>query len=528
MTSIKLPSGVTSIGDYAFLDCNNLTRIELPSGLLNIGDEAFSECDNLTIYGKSGSYAENYAKEHNIPFKPLEEIQPAQKAIADCQITLSSGSYVYDGTEKKPDIIVKDGSDTLKKDIDYTVSYEKNIHAGTASATITGKGRYTGTAVKHYTITASSISKASIALSKTSYTYDGKPKEPAVTVTLNQKNLTEKTDYTVSYSNQIKAGTATVTITGTGNYMGTATKNYTITACNIGKARVGLSKSSYTYDGKEKKPAVTVILDKKKLTEKIDYTVKHSDNTKAGTATVTVTGKGNYTGTVKASFTILPEKKDKKSISKATVTLKKTSYAYDGKTKKPAVTVKLGKTTLKANKDYTVSYKGNKNIGKATVTIMGKGSYTGKVTKTFKITAKKGTSFTVDGNKFKITNATQVSFNGVKNTKATRVVIPATVKIGGKNFKVTSVAASALKNKTKVTSVTLGANVTAIGSNAFYGCKKLGTITIKSAKLKTVGKNAFKGMKATAKIKVPKSKEKSYKKLLKSKGQGSKVKIVKA
>ena len=217
----------------------------------------------------------------------------------------------------------------------------------------------------------------------------------------------------------------------------------------------------------------------------------------------------------------------KQSLEKAVVTIAKVNYAYDGKAKKPAVSVTLNGKKLAANTDYKVTYQKNKNVGTATVTITGAGNYTGTVTKTFTITAKKGTSFTVGAYKYKITNSKEVSFAGIRSTKTKKVVIPKTVKIGGKTFKVTSVAKKALYKKSKVTSVTIGANVKTIGASAFAGCKKLSTITIKSNVLKIAGKNAFKGIKATAKIKVPSKKLKAYKKILKGRGQGRKVKIVK-
>ena len=217
----------------------------------------------------------------------------------------------------------------------------------------------------------------------------------------------------------------------------------------------------------------------------------------------------------------------KQSLEKAVVTIAKVNYAYDGKAKTPAVSVTLDGKKLAANTDYKVTYQKNKNIGTATVTITGAGNYTGTVTKTFTIRAKKGTSFTVGAYKYKITSSKEVSFAGIKSAKTKKVVIPKTVKIGGKTFKVTSVAKKALYKKTKVTSVTIGANVKTIGASAFAGCKKLSTITIKSNVLKSAGKNAFKGIKATAKIKVPSKKLKAYKKVLKNKGQGRKVKIVK-
>ena len=114
----------------------------------------------------------------------------------------------------------------------------------------------------------------------------------------------------------------------------------------------------------------------------------------------------------------------------------------------------------------------------------------------------------------KVLNASGISFTGIKNAKATKVTIPATVKIGGKTFKVTAIAAGALKNKKKLTAVTIGKNVTTIGANAFFGCRKLGTITIQSTKLRSVGKNAYKGIKEAVKIKVPKTKENRVVKLM--------------
>ena len=115
------------------------------------------------------------------------------------------------------------------------------------------------------------------------------------------------------------------------------------------------------------------------------------------------------------------------------------------------------------------------------------------------------------------------------NTKATSITIPSIVKIDDITYKVTSVAANAFKNNTKITKVTISSNVSKIGAKAFYGCKKLKSITIKTTKLtsKTVGNKAFKGINSKAVIKVPDKKLSSYKKVLKTAGVGAKVKIKK-
>ena len=188
---------------------------------------------------------------------------------------------------------------------------------------------------------------------------------------------------------------------------------------------------------------------------------------------------------------------------------------YNGKSQKQSIKVKLGKKTLKQGTDYTVSYKNNKNIGKATVTIKGKGKYERSIKKTFQITVAKGKTYTVGNFKYKMTKASTngkgtVTLAATKKSKSdskfTSCKITDTVKIGGKTFK-----------------------VTAIGDNAFKGYKKLKTITIESKNIKSVGKDAVKNIHKKATIKVPKDKIKEYKKLFNKKtGFTSKMKIKKA
>ena len=151
---------------------------------------------------------------------------------------------------------------------------------------------------------------------------------------------------------------------------------------SISKASVTLSTSTYAYDGKAKKPGVTVKLSGKTLKNGTDYTVSYSNNIKVGTAKVTITGKGNYTGSVSKTYSI------KNNFKKATVSGISTK-AFTGKNITQSITVKYNGKTLKKGTDYTVSYSSNKNIGTATVKVAGKGSYTGTVTKTFKINPAK-------------------------------------------------------------------------------------------------------------------------------------------
>ena len=132
---------------------------------------------------------------------------------------------------------------------------------------------------------------------------------------------------------------------------------------------------------------------------------------------------------------------------------------------------------------------------------------------------------------YKITSVSEAggTVTYMKPTKKTlkKVVIPATVKIQNITFKVTAIAAKALKNNKKLVKVTVGKNVEMIGKSAFAGDKKLKKIVVKSASIKKVGKKALKGIHAICKIKVPTKSLTTYKRLFKKKGQKASVKITK-
>lgn len=316
------------------------------------------------------------------------QIEPAD--ISKYTAALSQDSFSYDGSEKCPDMTITNGNTKLTYNTDYSLSYKNNVNTGTASVTATGKGNYTGSVTKTFQIKASDFSKCDIQLSASSFTYDGTEKKPEITVKSGSKLLVSGTDYAVSYSNNINVGTASVTITGKGKYSGTITKAFSINPADFTKTSVSLSDSSFTYDGAEKKPGITVKNGSKLLTANTDYTVSYKNNINAGTASVTITGKGSYSGSQTKNFTINPA-----DFTRTTVSLSASSFIYDGAEKKPEITVKTGNTQLTLNKDYTISYKNNTNVGTASVTVTGKGNYSGSQTKDFTITAATFTGVTV-------------------------------------------------------------------------------------------------------------------------------------
>lgn len=130
---------------------------------------------------------------------------------------------------------------------------------------------------------------------------------------------------------------------------------------------------------------------------------------------------------------------------------------------------------------------------------------------------KAGTKYTVAGCQYKVTKAgAEVSLIKT-NKKAKRVTIPAVIKVNGVTYKVTSIGAKAFNGNKKLTKVTIGTNIKKISNNAFYKCKSLKMVTIKSVLLtkKTASKKAFKGVNKKMVIKVPKKVKKAYVKMFK-------------
>ena len=138
-------------------------------------------------------------------------------------------------------------------------------------------------------------------------------------------------------------------------------------------------KKKYAYEGKAIKENETVKDGKEVLDSGKDYKASYQNNKNLGKATITIKGIGNYKGTKKVSYTIV-----KRSVRSVTCHYKKTR-SYTGRWVKPNVTLKVGKVKLKKNRDYTLVYRNNLQIGNASVVIRGMGNFTGKKTITFKI-----------------------------------------------------------------------------------------------------------------------------------------------
>ena len=366
-----------------------------PAPVIKVGSATLTEDTDYTVAYSSNTNAGkatvtitgkgNYADTKNVDFT----IKPV--SIEDAEVT-GIVDKTYDGSAQTQDLVVKVGSTTLAENTDYTVSYSSNINAGKATVTITGMGNYTGTKPFDFTINPASIEGAEVT-GIVDKTYDGTAQTQTPVVKVGSATLVEGTDYTVSYSSNTNAGTVTATITGMGNYSGTApTAEFTINPASIEDAEVtGIVDK--TYDGSAQTQTPVVKVGSTTLENEKDYTVSCSNNVEEGTATVTITGIGNYTGVITRDFTI----SDKLSIETAQVD-EITGLVYNGEEQKPTPVVKIGSATLEEGTDYTVdSYSNNINAGTATVTITGKGSYIGSKTIEFTISPAPISSTDISG-----------------------------------------------------------------------------------------------------------------------------------
>ncbi|GEM_PF-5095704 len=213
------------------------------------------------------------------------------------------------------------------------------------------------------------------------FTYTGSAVKPDVTITDSGKTLVKDKDYKLSYSNNVKAGTATVTVSGIGAYTGTQKLSFTIGKADISGLKASIPSLNYTYSGVGREPEPTLKFNGTKLVKGTDYTVSYKNNVNVGslTATVTLTGKGNFKGSTARQYNITARSVSSCSVSSIA------NVVYNGKAKTPAPTVKYNSITFKKGTDYDLKYSSNTNTGTASIKITGKNRLTGTKTVTFKI-----------------------------------------------------------------------------------------------------------------------------------------------
>lgn len=337
-----------------------------------------------TVVGKG-----NYKGERSTTFKIASDISKA---------TIGNGvarEYTYTGAEICPHPSnVRIGTTNLTANVDYTISYEENILAGTGKVILTGKGTYGGTLVQEFTINPKDISESDVKM--TGYSENVTYAEADVTLpigfTYGTMTLEEGTDFAISYSDNFALGTASFEVVGAGNYTGTLTKTFEIVKKSVADADITIAdmSSTYTYDGEAIIPEPTLNYGEERLTPEIDYTVEYANNNAVGVATMTITGVGRYQGTRVVNYNIL-----RKSVVNCSISSVGTQV-YTGSDIEPSVTVADGDKSMTLGTDYTLMYSNNRKSGSGSVIIAGKGNYT--VTKTIRFDIRPGgtTNFMVN------------------------------------------------------------------------------------------------------------------------------------
>lgn len=318
----------------------------------------------------------------------LADVSSSKKEIEKLEIS-NIEDQVYTGNKIEPEVTIKDGNIKLTKDKDYTVSYSNNINVGQAKIIITGIGNYSGSVTKTFNIKEGEkkdITKVKISNIE-NQVYTGIKITPDVEISDQNYVLVKDKDYQINYSDNIDVGTATITIIGIGAYNGTLNSTFSIVEKDISELNIKDIKDQ-KYTGQEIKPEVEITNGSIKLQENKDYVISYQNNIEAGIASINITGNGNYKGTTVKQFNIINENEGAvKNISETTITDIE-DKTYTGKLITPEVRVIDGEYVLIKDKDYTISYSNNINIGTGVAIITGIGNYSGKVEKTFNIIKK--------------------------------------------------------------------------------------------------------------------------------------------
>ena len=267
----------------------------------------------------------------------------------------SSIKYSSDGTNYSSTI--PKGKEVKGYTVYYKAEGDSN-HKGTDAATV------------EVTISAKTVTNPKVEVSPSSFTYDGTEKKPDVTVYDGTIEI-DKSEYTVSYSSNTNAGTATVTITDVdgGNYTVSGTGSFTIMS-EGSTYTPPTAKTGLVYNGTEQELLTAGSTTTGTMQYSSDGKTYSTDipkgiDAKTYTVYYKVVGDGNHKDSSPVSLTVTISEK---TVSNPVITVSPSSYYYDGTAKKPSVTVKDGETEISSS-EYTVSYTDNKNIGTATVII---------------------------------------------------------------------------------------------------------------------------------------------------------------
>lgn len=218
LEEIVIPDTVSQIGKASFKNCSSLEIAVISDSVTSVADDAFDGCEKLTIVCFKDSYIHEYALNNGITVSTF--------------LVSPIPNQTYTGKKITPPVDVTFSGEPLHKYIDFGVTYENNINVGEADVIVKGKGDYKAFSNKtKFSIVTKNITSATIS-PVADQAYTGNEIMPDVIVTDSSGLLCKDKDYTVSYSGNKKEGTATITVTGIGNYSGTVSAEFEIVKMN--------------------------------------------------------------------------------------------------------------------------------------------------------------------------------------------------------------------------------------------------------------------------------------------------------
>ena len=546
LSVVRIPATVTNIGYGAFLNCKGLTAVYFYGDLPQFqsseptmrANMIFSSCRKLkTAYYPNGNTtwtADGVAKKLSYQVETGKTLtwstwDPSTvQSISSAQITLPAATYTYTGTAFTPAITVTLQGKTLTNGTDYVVSYFDNINAGTAQIQVTGCGSYEGVAKNIFQINKGSLKET-----------------PLVTVNKLMVGKTARFTKISSVKWQFQSDNiAVATVTSEGVITAIAPGTVQVTAIYPGDENYNMKGVSYSIE---------VIADPNATPIPVPTATPGAITTATPGAITTATPGAVTTATPGAVTTATPG-------AVTTATPGAVTTAKPGESSKPAgpsgsgkpdVTAKPGESDKpnvptaapgesgkpakpsaspsESNKPNvpTAAPGGSDKPANPSAAPGASKKPSSTAVPTQKPTSTKAPSSTSDGKtsvtvgstvtyknaKYRITGKNTAEFVGI--VKGKTVNIPDTITVGGKVYKITSIAAKACRDNTKITKLVIGKNVKKIGKEAFRNCTKLKSINCKTKLLKAgkVKKNAFKGVNKKVVLKVPKAQKSLYKKL---------------
>ena len=380
---IIIPSSICEIESWAFSRCSKLNNVIIPESIEKLNKGVFAYCESLNTIVIPASV--NYivvapkALESTFLESPLKTIYGEKDAIlcdSGEEKTLQEWISHYTRVEECTPIIYcyfqgNGGTvESEKKPVIYGDKYYNLPIPVRNGYHFMGWFTDSGVVVTSDTVVtsdfshtlyaywekeeANDIAKAEITLEYTTAVYDGTDKQPAVTIKSNGSELKNEEDFIVVYSNNKNAGTAKAKIYGIGRFSGSIEREFQINRKPIYSVYVASIKNA-TYTGKPVKPSIILSDKDTRLKNGTDYIVSYKNNKAVGRAAVSITGKGNYEGTISRAFLINPKASQ---ISKLTA-------------KSKSFTMKWKKQTAQVT-GYQIQYATNKNFSGATTKIIKK------------------------------------------------------------------------------------------------------------------------------------------------------------